>query len=133
MRPSDLIRGMVEGAGGACRFLQNATRSSRPLLRAILTSSICAALAIFACGGQAGAVEARYVCSGGARVVADFSPPSAANGHVTLTFETGRKITLPQALSADGGRCADNDIEFWIKGQNATLTRGGVRQSCSTR
>jgi len=98
-----------------------------------LTGPVCAALAIFACGGQADAVEARYACSGGARVVADFSPPSAANGRVTRTFETGRKITLPQALSADGGRYADNDTEFWIKGRNATLTRGGVRQSCSTR
>jgi membrane-bound inhibitor of C-type lysozyme len=40
---------------------------------------------------------------------------------------------LPQVISADGGRYADNGVEFWIKGKNATLTRGGGSETCSTK
>jgi membrane-bound inhibitor of C-type lysozyme len=40
---------------------------------------------------------------------------------------------LPQVLSADGGRYANDGVEFWIKGRDATLTRDGRRQTCSTR
>jgi membrane-bound inhibitor of C-type lysozyme len=54
-------------------------------------------------------------------------------GTVALTFETGETITLPQAMSADGGRYADKGVEFWIKGKNATLTRDGDSETCSTK
>jgi membrane-bound inhibitor of C-type lysozyme len=40
---------------------------------------------------------------------------------------------LPQALSADGGRYADGDMEFWIKGKTARLTRAGVATDCATK
>jgi membrane-bound inhibitor of C-type lysozyme len=46
---------------------------------------------------------------------------------------TGRELKLPQIPSADGGRYADADIEFWIKGQSATLTMKGVKETRSTR
>ena len=49
---------------------------------------------------------------------------------MALTFGTGRVLKLPQVMSADGGRYAD--IEFWIKGQSATLTMKGVKETCST-
>ena len=52
---------------------------------------------------------------------------------MALTFGTGRELKLPQVLSADGGRYADADIEFWIKGQTATLTMKGVKETCSTQ
>jgi membrane-bound inhibitor of C-type lysozyme len=92
------------------------------------------AIAILAsAGSNAYATEARYNCSGGAKLTAKFSPPGAAKGHVELTFETGRKITLPQVMSADGGRYANDDVEFWIKGRNATLTQNGASETCSTR
>jgi membrane-bound inhibitor of C-type lysozyme len=52
---------------------------------------------------------------------------------VKLTFDTGRELALPQVMSADGGRYANADIEFWIKGQSATLTMGGVKKTCSTQ
>jgi membrane-bound inhibitor of C-type lysozyme len=90
-------------------------------------------VAILALGGPAGAIEARYRCSGGAKLTAQFSPPSAAKGRVALTFGKERKITLPQVLSADGGRYADDGIEFWIKGHDATLTMNGKRETCSTQ
>ena len=81
----------------------------------------------------ADATEARYRCSSGMKLTAGFSPPNLQNGRVELTFDAGRKLTLPQVLSADGGRYANADIEFWIKGRGATLTMNGVKETCSTR
>jgi membrane-bound inhibitor of C-type lysozyme len=46
--------------------------------------------------------------------------------------ESSNEITLPQALSADGGRYTEGDIEFWIKGKGATLTRAGKSTTCRT-
>ena len=91
------------------------------------------AVACVAFAGPAVATEAHYTCSGGGKLSANFSPPDAANGEVKLTFGTGRELSLPQVLSADGGRYANAGIEFWIKGQSATLTMNGVKETCSTR
>ncbi|MGC1305223.1 MAG: MliC family protein [Caulobacteraceae bacterium] len=88
---------------------------------------------ILAFAGPAHATEARYQCSGGAKLTARFSPPNAKTGRVALRFDTGRRIVLPQVMSADGGRYADKDTEFWIKGRSATLTRGGRSETCSTQ
>jgi membrane-bound inhibitor of C-type lysozyme len=92
-----------------------------------------AIVALLTLGGHTLAAEANYECSGGTKLAAEFSPPGAAKGRVTLTFATGRKLTLPQVMSADGGRYANGDIEFWIKGRSATLTVGGASETCSTR
>jgi membrane-bound inhibitor of C-type lysozyme len=89
--------------------------------------------AILAAAGPALATEARYMCSDGSKLTANFSPPDTVTGSVALTFGTGRELKLPQVLSADGGRYADADIEFWIKGQTATLTMKGVKETCSTQ
>ena len=94
---------------------------------------LAGAVAILALGGPAGAIEARYRCSRGAKLTAQFSPASAAHGRVTLTFATGRKLTLPQVLSADGGRYANDGVEFWIKGRDTTLTMKGVKETCSAQ
>jgi membrane-bound inhibitor of C-type lysozyme len=91
------------------------------------------ALTILAVAGPALATEARYTCSGGDMLTADFSPPGAAKGSVNLSFGMGREHTLPQVMSADGGRYANDDIEFWIKGRSATLTMMGVTQTCATQ
>jgi membrane-bound inhibitor of C-type lysozyme len=91
------------------------------------------AVAILAFGDAAGATEAHYRCSGGRKLAAKFSPPSAAKGEVALTLDTGRELTLPQVMAADGGRYANAGIEFWIKGRSATLTMNGVKETCSTR
>jgi membrane-bound inhibitor of C-type lysozyme len=91
------------------------------------------AVALLAIGCPAFATEAHYTCSDGSKLTANFSPPDAAKGNVALTFGTGRELKLPQVLSADGGRYADADIEFWIKGQSATLTMKGVKETCSTQ
>ena len=96
-------------------------------------AALAGAAAILASGAPALATEARYACSGGSKFTANFSPPGAAEGKVKLTFGAGRELDLPQVLSADGGRYADADIVFWIKGRRATLTMKGVKETCTTR
>jgi membrane-bound inhibitor of C-type lysozyme len=95
--------------------------------------ALVSAIATAAFTGPALATEARYTCSDGSKLTAQFSPPDTAKGSVALTFATGRELKLPQVLSADGGRYADADIEFWIKGRSATLTMKGVKETCSTQ
>ena len=97
-------------------------------------------LSVLTCSGlgsvfasDALAAEAHYTCSGGVTLRAEFSPPSVTTGSVALTFGSGRRIVLPQVMSADGGRYADSQVEFWIKGRNATLTRNGQADACSTQ
>jgi membrane-bound inhibitor of C-type lysozyme len=99
----------------------------------VIAAGLLVGAAIFAFAAPARAAQAQYTCSGGGKLIADFSPPDANKGEVKLTFSTGRELTLPQALSADGGRYADADIEFWIKGRSATLTMKGVKETCATR
>ena len=74
-----------------------------------------------------------YTCADGTRLQATFSSPSSSPGSVKLVFaRSSAEMTLPQALSADGGRYAQGHVEFWIKGQGATLTREGQRTTCRT-
>ncbi len=94
---------------------------------------LVSAAAILVSATPALAIEARYTCSDGSKLTANFSPPDTAKGSVALTFGTGRELKLPQVLSADGGRYANADIEFWIKGESATLTMKGVKETCSTQ
>ncbi|RTL54133.1 MAG: hypothetical protein EKK40_04520 [Bradyrhizobiaceae bacterium] len=97
------------------------------------TIQFTAAVLLLASASTAHATQAQYVCDGGARLTAQFSPPGVPNGRATLIFGSGRKVVLPQAMSADGGRYTNGNIEFWIKGRGATLTRGGKSQSCTTQ
>jgi membrane-bound inhibitor of C-type lysozyme len=94
---------------------------------------VVALTALLTAAGNAQAIEARYVCDKGARINVQFSPPSMALGRATLTFASGDKVVLPQVMSADGGRYANSQIEFWIKGKGARLTRDGKVQTCKTR
>jgi membrane-bound inhibitor of C-type lysozyme len=79
------------------------------------------------------ATEANYRCTDGTTVKAVFGAPGQA-GSVQLTFaRKAKSVELPQALSADGGRYADGDTEFWIKGKTARLTRAGAATGCATK
>ncbi len=74
-----------------------------------------------------------YTCADGTKLQATFSPPSTSTGSVKLVYAgSSTEMTLPQALSADGGRYTEGDIEFWIKGKGATLTRAGESTTCQT-
>jgi membrane-bound inhibitor of C-type lysozyme len=77
-----------------------------------------------------------YSCDAGKTIVADFyqgenKPVSAGQmpiptGSVALKLGDGRSITLPQTISADGGRYANKDesFVFWSKGNGAFITEG---------
>jgi membrane-bound inhibitor of C-type lysozyme len=82
---------------------------------------------------SATAAEATYRCADGTRVRASFSD-LGQTGSARLNFVGQRRpIILPQVPSADGGRYADINIEFWIKGRTARLTRAGATTECKTR
>lgn len=74
-----------------------------------------------------------YHCADGTKVTARFSSPDQPDGFVDLTLADGKAVTLPQAVSADGGRYTKDDIEFWIKGNGATLTIAGKATTCETK
>lgn len=90
------------------------------------------ALAIVICAtGASFGTEATYTCEGGTELTAIFSPVGTTPGQVELLFEgKDGDLVLPQAVSADGGRYADSDNEFWIKGDSATLTQSGKTETC---
>ena len=43
---------------------------------------------------------------------------------VSVTFPDGHALSLPQSISADGGRYESGTIVFWNKGDNAFITEG---------
>jgi membrane-bound inhibitor of C-type lysozyme len=91
-----------------------------------------AALAmLFIAASSASAKEANYACSGGTQLSAVFSRSTGPLGQVVLTIdESPDGIVLQQVQSADGGRYANNDMEFWIKGNSATFSRLGNSETC---
>ena len=60
-----------------------------------------------------------YLCEDGTPVVAAFYK----NDKRARLQLDGKALSLPQRLSADGGRYAKGGVSFWIKGQQATLKR----------
>lgn len=64
---------------------------------------------------------ATFRCADDKSIVAMFYPDS-----VNLTLSDGRKISLPQAMSASGARYADADdkVVFWNKGKTAFISEG---------
>ena len=72
-----------------------------------------------------GRIQARFACAEGRSIDATFIHTGASR--VQLAFSDGRRMTLPQAVSADGGRYADKaeSIVFWNKGQGAFFEENG--------
>jgi membrane-bound inhibitor of C-type lysozyme len=101
-------------------------------IQRVLVSIVAAAVTIGAATAATKAVS--YTCSDGTRLLAAFSPSASGPGSVRVVIaRPPSDTTLPQALSADGGRYARGDVEFWITGRSATLTRAGRRTTCRTR
>ena len=91
-------------------------------------------VALVAVTGPALAADVDYTCSDGTRLTAIFSPPGASPGNVVLVIAGATpKVTLPQVKSADGGRYANSEMEFWIVGKTATLTRAGRKETCQAK
>jgi membrane-bound inhibitor of C-type lysozyme len=94
--------------------------------------------ALFLVGTATGAVAqdpkpVHYTCADGTKLQAMFSPPGTSMGSVKLVYAgSSTEMTLPQALSADGGRYTQGDVEFWTRGKGATLTRAGKSTTCRT-
>jgi membrane-bound inhibitor of C-type lysozyme len=100
----------------------------------MLARTICVASVITfaALASPAFAADVNYTCGDGTRFNAEFSPPSNSPGTVVLTIDNTR-ITLPQVKSADGGRYANGEMEFWIRGKDASLTRAGRKELCRSQ
>ncbi|MEK1890600.1 MAG: MliC family protein [Phyllobacterium sp.] len=80
---------------------------------------------------EAFAKDVKYKCADGSHLTASFTLPGDGFGTANLVFSgSGDTYTLPQALSADGGRYADENTEFWTKGREAKLTRNGSSTTC---
>ncbi|MCX5512665.1 hypothetical protein C3941_03790 [Kaistia algarum] len=98
-----------------------------------VASAVGIAVALASVAPAMADATARYRCADGTAFTATFTPPAAAKGSVTLAYKTGRKLVLPQALSADGGRYVKDDTEFWIKGNGGTLTIAGKATTCKAK
>jgi len=72
-------------------------------------------------------IRVRFACALGKHVRAVFT--NGAHPTVELTLSDGRRLLLPQALSADGARYANAEgrLVFWNKGRTAFLEEAGQR------
>ena len=106
------------------------------MIRSILPVGWALLTALFLAGASSGAAgqdrkPVHYTCADGTKLQATFSPPGTTTGSVKLVYSgSSSEMVLPQALSADGGRYTEGDMEFWIKGRGATLTRAGRSTTC---
>jgi membrane-bound inhibitor of C-type lysozyme len=77
---------------------------------------------------QTNETPVKYNCTQGIKLSAQFI--HGDQEAVKLT-EGESTLTLPQVISADGGRYSDGKVTFWIKGNNATFDRNGKSYKCS--
>lgn len=90
------------------------------------SAAIAAVLSSAALAGE----SVHYVCSDKTELTATFQ---TSPGSAQLVFaDSDVTLNLPQVMSADGGRYAKGDVEFWIKGRDATLTRGRSKTTCKS-
>lgn len=95
--------------------------------------TILASMLLATAAGTAQAATANYQCSDGTMLTANFSSTNAGLGRAVLNIADQGRVALPQQPSADGGRYANGRMEFWIKGNGATLTRQGRSETCHAR
>lgn len=105
--------------------------------RAIALGVAAAVLLGLACGEATASprrIQARFLCGGDKYIDATFINSGA--GSVQLAFSDGRKMTLPRAVSADGGRYANKSgsLVFWNKGRTAFVQENGKTtwEDCAT-
>ena len=70
-------------------------------------------------------IRAHFSCNDGKAVDATFI--NGTRSSVKLVLSDGRKLSLPQALSASGARYAtkDESVVFWNKGDTAFIEEAG--------
>jgi membrane-bound inhibitor of C-type lysozyme len=92
-----------------------------------LITSIVSFGGLFLVMGSTDANEIQYVCADNTPLTVTFTTEGSGPGKARLTIAgVSDDITLPQVLSADGARYARDDMEFWVKGNSARLTRAGT-------
>ncbi len=71
------------------------------------------------------AVTAKFVCSGGQEIMAEFH--NGINGYVNIKLGDNRFFNLPQTISASGARYANTDESFifWNKGNTVFIEENG--------
>jgi membrane-bound inhibitor of C-type lysozyme len=86
-------------------------------------------------------VQITYTCKGGKTINAVFytgelkpvkpGEMPIPSGSVKLVLSDGRKLELPQTISADGGRYANSDesFVFWSKGDGAIVLENNVEKN----
>jgi membrane-bound inhibitor of C-type lysozyme len=93
-------------------------RRGRDVIRLAMISTVLS-LSLIATASSQQQIFASYVCDDGTSISAVFFPKEK-NLRMQMS---GRSYSLPQRLSADGGRYAKGGVSFWVKGQQATLKR----------
>lgn len=73
--------------------------------------------------------DVTFACGAGKTARAIFT-----QNQVQLLLSDGRNLTVPHAVSADGGRYANDDesFVFWTKGNGAFITEGVGKLSTTT-
>ncbi|MFH1831129.1 MAG: MliC family protein [Pseudomonadota bacterium] len=67
-----------------------------------------------------------YTCDDGSRLTATFDNKQ---DNMTLTM-AGKTLTLNHLISGSGARYGDENIVFWIKGDEARLIQGDKTTNC---
>jgi hypothetical protein len=90
------------------------------------TGQLIATAAFFCDGGRT--INAAFY-AGTSTSSTDPSQPPVPGGSVALILSDGRSMTLPHAVSADGGRYANagESIVFWNTGDTAFITENSVK------
>jgi membrane-bound inhibitor of C-type lysozyme len=101
--------------------MTTATRG-RDVIRLMMISAMLS-LSMIAPASSQQQIFASYVCDDGTPLSVVFFPKEK-NLRMQMA---GKSYSLPQRLSADGGRYAKGGVSFWVKGQQATLKRRKVK------
>lgn len=113
---------------GTCAFPNGKTCGSWAYFNGSCTREARAA-------APANTIKAMFACTGGKTIDATFV--NGAKSSVRLALSDGRKMTLPQAMSADGARYANakETVVFWNKGNTAFLQENGksTYEGCATK
>jgi len=128
----------ITGAGntpqerGTCSFPTGKTCSAAAYYNGSCTRDAAPARTA---SGLPAKVAAVFTCADGKAIDATFI--NTGSSRVQLTFSDGRKMTLPQAMSADGARYANKaeTIVFWNKGNTAFVQENGqtTYKDCVTK
>jgi membrane-bound inhibitor of C-type lysozyme len=110
-------------------FSRVAANSRAPLLASAALAGLISMMSP-GCAATPQPIAASFVCDGGKTIGAVFTAGNPAR--VELQLSDGRRLRLPQAISASGARYANADetLVFWNKGRSAFLEEAG-RQSYS--